>query len=335
MINQLVAFAVKFRAMVLIGVVGLLAFGIYEYRRMPVEAFPDISPIMVPVFAEAHGMAPEEVERLIAYPIESAMSGLPGVTEIKSTSAFGLAVIYVYFEDDVNIYFARQLVSERLAGAATQLPPMEVPPRLGPISTGLGQVFIYYLTLEKGAETHGKDPGTYLREINDWVVKFKLRTVPGVTDILSMGGYVLQFQIRVDPGALQKYGIGLEDIVTAVRENNRNAGGQFMVLGSEEHLVRGIGLLEDLEQIKDIPVKVVRGIPLRIEDVADVGYGNAIRRGVVTHNGQEELVYGIVLKLFGENSSNVIESLHQKVAAVQKSLPPACRFIRIMSSRNW
>jgi len=322
MINKLVEGALKVRAMIFLAVVGVLAFGIYEYQRMPVEAFPDISPIMVPVFAEAHGMAPEEVERLIAYPIESAMNGLPHVTEIKSTSAFGMAVIYVYFEDDVDIYFARQLVGERLRAAIPELPHMEEPPRLGPISTGLGQVFIYYLTLNKGVDTHGKDPGTYLREINDWVVKFQLRTVPGVTDILSMGGHVLQFQIRVDPRALQKYGIGLEDMVAAVRENNRNAGGQFLVLGSEEHLVRGIGLLKSLEEIQKIPIKVVQGVPVRIEDVARVGYGNGVRRGVVTHNGTEEVVSGIVLKLYGENSSKVIQDLYRKVEEVKNSLPP-------------
>ncbi len=322
MINKLVEGALKVRAMILLAVVGILVFGVYEYRRMPVEAFPDISPIMVPVFAEAHGMAPEEVERLIAYPIESAMNGLPHVTEIKSTSAFGMAVIYVYFEDDVDIYFARQLVGERLSTATSELPHMEEPPRLGPISTGLGQVFIYYLTLNKGVDTHGKDPVTYLREINDWVVKFQLRTVPGVTDILSMGGHVLQFQIRVDPRALQKYGIGLEAMVEAVRENNRNAGGQFLVLGSEEHLVRGIGLLKNLDEIRKIPIKVVQGVPVRIEDVARVGYGNGVRRGVVTHNGTEEVVSGIVLKLFGENSSKVIQDLYRKVEAVERSLPP-------------
>ena len=322
MINKLLEIVLKARAMVLLAVVGVLAFGIYEYRKMPVEAFPDISPVMVPVFAEAHGMAPEEVERLIAYPIESAMNGLPHVTRIKSTSAFGMAVIYVYFEDDVDIYFARQLVGERLSAASSELPHMEEPPKLGPISTGLGQIFIYYLTLKKGVDTHGKDPGTYLREINDWVVKFQLRTVAGVTDILSMGGHVLQFQIRVNPLALQKYGIGLEDIIAAVRENNRNAGGQFLVLGAEEHLVRGIGLLKNLDEIRKIPIKVVQGVPIRIEDVAGVQYGNAIRRGVVTHNGREEVVSGIVLKLFGENSSKVIEDLYGKVEEVKKSLPP-------------
>ncbi len=322
MINKLVEGALKARVLVILGVICTIGFGIYEYQRMPVEAFPDISPIMVPVFAEAHGMAPEEVERLIAYPIESAMNGLPHVTGIKSTSAFGMAVVYVYFEDDVDIYFARQLVGERLSAATAELPHMEEPPRLGPISTGLGQIFIYYLTLDEGVNTHGKDPLAYLREINDWVVKFQLRTVPGVTDILSMGGQVLQFQIQVNPHALRKYGIGLDDLITAVRENNRNAGGQFVVLGAEEHLVRGIGLLKNLDEIRAVPIKVVQGVPVSIGDVARVAYGNAIRRGVVTHNGREEVVSGIVLKLFGENSSRVIEDLYRKVKEVEKSLPP-------------
>ncbi len=321
MINRLVEAALKARILVLLGVIGIIGAGVYEYRRMPVEAFPDISPIMVPIFAEAHGMAPEEIERLIAYPIESAMNGLPDVVQIKSTSAFGMAVVYVYFKDDVDIYFARQLVSARLAGAAAELPEMEAPPVLGPISTGLGQIFIYYLTLADGADTGGMNPDTYLRTLNDWIVKFQLRTVPGVTDILSMGGHVLQYQIRVNPNALHQYGISLENLAEAVRANNRNAGGQFLVLGAEEHLVRGIGLLQNLDELGRIPIKVVDGIPITIRDVGEVGYGSAIRRGVVTHNGQEEVVSGIVLKLFGENSSRVIDRLYRKVAEVQGSLP--------------
>ncbi|MBW2599642.1 MAG: efflux RND transporter permease subunit, partial [Deltaproteobacteria bacterium] len=288
---------------------------------------PDISPIMVPVFAEADGMAPEEVERLITYPIETAMNGLHGVTQIKSTSAFGMAVIYIYFKDDVDIYFARQLVSERLTSTMARLPRMDEPPILGPISTGLGQIFIYYLTLDKDVDTGGKDPDTYLRELNDWIVKYQLQTVPGVTDILSIGGHVLQYQIRVNPYALHKYRLSLEDLITAVRQNNRNAGGQFLVLNSEELLVRGIGLLRGLEDIRNIPIRVAEGIPIRIKDVAEVGFGNEIRRGAVTRNGEQEVVSGIVLKLFGENSSEVIKQLYLKVWEVQTSLPDGVSLI--------
>jgi len=327
MINNLIEGALKAKGLVLVITAAVVAYGVYEYRHMPVDAFPDISPIMVPVFAEAHGMAPEEIERLITYPIESAMNGLPGVTQIKSTSAFGMAVIYVYFDDDVDIYFARQLVAERLASAVPELPEMEEPPILGPISTGLGQIFIYYLTMDESVDTGGKEPNTYLRELNDWVVKFQLQTVPGVTDILSIGGHVLQYQIRVDPDALLRYRLSLDDLVEAVRANNKNVGGQFLVLGSEESLVRGLGLLESLDDIREIPVRVENGVAIRLADVAEVVYGNEIRRGVVTRNGAEEVVSGMVLKLFGENTSDVIDRLYKKVESVQASLPTGISLI--------
>ena len=318
--DRIIDTSLRTHGLVVIAVLGVIGYGIFEYTRMPVDAFPDISPIMVPVFAEAHGMAPEEVERLITYPIESAMNGLPGVRQIKSTSAFGMAVIYVYFKDDVDIYFARQLVGERLNAAMPELPDMHEPPTLGPISTGLGQIFIYYLIATDQIDTEGKDVNTYLRELNDWVVKFQLQTVPGVTDILSIGGHVLQYQIRVKPYALRKYDLTLEELVEAVQANNDNAGGQFLVLGSEEHLVRGLGLLGDLEGIRSIPLKVVNGVAVRISDVAEVAYGREIRRGVVSLNGEGEVVSGMVLKLFGENTSEVIERLNAKVEELRESL---------------
>ena len=319
--SKIVDISLRYRFFVILGVIGITALGIYQYSQLPVDAFPDISPVMVPVFAEAHGMAPEEVERLITFPIESAMNGLPGIRQIKSTSAFGMAVIYIYFKDDVDIYFARQIVSERLNEALAQLPEMHEPPALGPISTGLGQIFIYYLTLDPDVNTSGKDPSTYLREVNDWVVKYQLQTVPGVTDILSIGGHVLQYQIRINPYSLNKYKVGLEEVIEAVRENNRNAGGQFMLLGSEEYLVRGIGLLQDLEDIRNIHVKVIEGVPIKIGDLAQVSYGKEIRRGVVSRNGSEEVVSGIVLQLYGQNTSKVIERLYDKIPEVQASLP--------------
>lgn len=300
---------------------GVLAFGVFSYQNLATDAFPDISPVMVPVFAEAHGMAPEEVERLITFPIESAMNGLPGVTLIKSTSAFGMAVVYVYFEDDVDIYFARQIVAERLASAAGELPELHEQPALGPISTGLGEVYMYYLEADSTVETGGKPLDTYLREINDWIIKYQLQTIRGVTDILSMGGHVLQYQITVDPYALNKFNLGLEDIVDAVNKNNRNAGGQFLVIGSEEYLVRGIGLVEGRDDLRNIQLKVVEGTPIRLGDVADVEFGREIRRGVVTHNGENDVVAGIVMKLYGTNTSEVIAELHKRIPEVQRSLP--------------
>ncbi|MDH3982514.1 MAG: efflux RND transporter permease subunit, partial [Kiritimatiellaceae bacterium] len=174
MIERIINGVLKNRGLVLVALFGVIGLGVMEYHRLDVEAFPDISPIMVPVFAEADGMAPEEVEQLVAYPIETAMNGLPNVTQVKSTSAFGMAVVYVYFTDDTDIYFARQLVSERLNSVIADLPALREPPALGPISTGLGQVFLYYMTLEEGADTRGMDKLTYLRDVNDWIVKRQL-----------------------------------------------------------------------------------------------------------------------------------------------------------------
>lgn len=334
--------SLKNRFLVILALVGIVGFGIYQYRQLPVDAFPDISPIMVPIFAEAHGMAPEEVERLVSYPIESAMNGLPQVTLIKSTSAFGLSVVYVYFEDSVDIYFARQVVSERLNEVRGALPPMDTPPSLGPISTGLGQIFIYYLAADPNVvDTGGKDTLTYLRELNDWQVKFQLQTVPGVTSILSMGGHVLQYQIRLDPVALARWQIGLDDIVEAVQANNENVGGQFLVLGREEYLVRGIGLIESLEDIRQIKIKTIDGVPIRLAQVAEIEFGKEVRRGVVSRNGKEEVVSGLVLKLFGENTSHVIERLYAKLPEVQKALPAGVRLIpyyeqaELVSQATW
>ncbi|MDF7822968.1 CusA/CzcA family heavy metal efflux RND transporter [Pontiellaceae bacterium B12227] len=327
MIEKIINLVLKNRGLVILALIGVVVLGVFEYRKLDVEAFPDISPVMVPVFAEPDGMAPEEVEQLITYPIETAMNGLPNVTLIKSTSAFGMAVVYVYFTDDTDIYFARQLVAERLAAAAADLPEMEEPPTLGPISTGLGQIFLYYLELEEGADTGGLDKLTYLRDVNDWVVKRQLQTIPGVTDILSAGGHVLQYQIRIDPYRLHQYNLSIEDVTTAVQANNRNVGGQYLQMNSEEHLVRGVGFLRDLDDIRGITLKTYDGTPVSIADVAEVKYGKALRRGVVTLNEGTEVVSGIVMKLFGANSSKVIEDLYAKVDQVRAGLPEGVKLV--------
>lgn len=328
MLNKTIEFSLRKSGLVFLLTIVLIFVGVQNYVEMPVDAFPDISPVMVPVFAEGHGMAPEEMERLITWPIESAMNGLPGVTHTKSTSAFGMAVIYVYFSDSTDIFFARQLVSERLAGAMSDLPKMEEPPKLGPISTGLGQVFIYYLTADpEKVNTEGKPIATWLRELNDWVVKYQLQTVKGVTAVLSMGGQVLQYQIKIDPNSMLRYKLTLSEVVEAVNNNNRNAGGQFVTLGSEEYLVRGIGLLDSIDSIKSIPIRTVNGIPVLVQDVAQVAFGEEIRRGAVTRNGTQEVVSGIVMKLYGENTSTVIKRLHARLQQVKESLPEGVELV--------
>jgi len=327
MIEKIINAVLKNRSLVLLALIGVVVLGMAEYRKLDVEAFPDISPVMVPVFSEAAGMAPEEVEQLISYPIETAMNGLPNVTLIKSTSAFGMSVVYVYFTDDTDIYFARQLVSERLIAVAVDLPELLEPPVLGPISTGLGQIFLYYLDLEEGADTGGLDQLTYLRDVNDWIVKRQLQTVPGVTDILSAGGHVLQYQIRLDPYLMHQYGLAVEDVVTAVQANNRNVGGQYLQVNSEEHLLRGVGFLRSLDDIRGITLKTFDGTPVSILDVAEVDYGHAPRRGVVALGSGEEVVSGMVMKLYGANASQVISALYEKVDAVQAGLPDGVRLV--------
>lgn len=323
--NTLFIISLRNRLLIVLSMIAVLVFGAYHYKNLPTDAFPDISPVMVPIFAEVHGMAPEEVERLITFPIESAMNGLPGVKQVKSTSAFGMAVIYVYFNDNVNMYFARQIVSERLSSA--ELPELEERPSLGPISSGLGEVFMYYLTAGSKINTGGKDTLSYLREVNDWIVKYQLQSVQGVTEILSMGGYVLQYQVKVNPDALTKYGVALDEVVSAITSNNRNTGGQFIVTGAEEYLVRGVGLYNRLSDLKQTQIKTIKGIPVRIGDVADVVYGKETRRGVVTINGTDEVVAGIVMKLYGTNTSKVIEKLNNKIPELERSLPPGVKLV--------
>ncbi|MFH1727854.1 MAG: CusA/CzcA family heavy metal efflux RND transporter [Pseudomonadota bacterium] len=327
MIEKLMIISLKNRLLIVLLVFLIIAFGLYQYNKLPVDAFPDISPVMVPVFAEAHGMAPEEIERFITYPIESAMNGLPSVTKIKSTSAFGMAVIYIYFEDSVDIYFARQIVAQRLVSATADLPEMHEPPVLGPISSGLGQIFMYYLVGEDNLDCGGKEKNTYLREINDWIVKIKLQSIKGVTDILSIGGHVLQYQIKLNPYSMAKYDISLNELIESVRNNNKNAGGQFLVINSEEYLLRGIGLLTKKEDIQNIPIKNIKQVPITIKDIARVEYGNEIRRGVVTRNGEEEVVSGMVLQLYNENTSEVIKNLYEKISEIQSSLPKGVKLI--------
>lgn len=318
----------KSRYLVLTALAGILIYGYWAYKDIPRDAFPDISPVMVPVFCEADGLAAQEVEEMISQPVETAMSGLPGVTLVKSTSAFGLSAVYVYFKDDVDIYFARQLIAERLSSIMDQLPAGVPKPELGPISTGLGQIFIYYLEADPSkVDTQGKELDAWLRELNDFVVKRQLQTVPGVTAILSMGGNVLQYQVRLNADAMRRFDVSFQEVVEKIQENNRNVGGQYLEIGAEEYLVRGVGRLNTLGDIAGITIRESDGSPLKLGQIAEVKYGNDIRRGVVTLNGEREVVSGIVLKLYGENTSKVISALHKKLEDVKQGLPAGVKIV--------
>lgn len=297
-------------ALVLIG-------GIITFRSMPVDAFPDVTPTLVQVFTETEGLAPEEVERYVTFPIEASMNGLPRLREVRSTSNFGLSVVNIYFEDGADIYWARQLVGERLQQAREEIPQGFGDPGMGPITTGLGQILFYFL--ETDDETLD---GIQLRTLQDWQIKLNLQTVRGVTEVLSLGGFEQQYQINVRPEALLRYGLAIEEIVTAVENNNANAGAQFLVENGEQYTVRAVGLAQGIHDLSEIIVKVEDGVPVRVSDIASIELGGAPRQGMATMNGQGEVVAGLVLKLLGANTNEVIASVHERLERINESLPP-------------
>ena len=325
MIDRIIEFSLKNRLLIILLAIGVLGGGAFALTRLPIDAFPDVSPTLVQVVTEAPGLAPEEVEKLITYPVEVAMNGMPGVEQVKSISAFGISQVSVYFKDDVDIYFARQLTLEKLQDAREQIPPGLGEPKLGPITTGLGQVYQYVLERNgKGAVGVGdsaESARTELRTLQDWIVKYNLRTVPGVTEVLSFGGDVKEYQIRVDPRALLQYDVTLSDVQRALGANNRNVGGGYITRGPEEYLIRGIGLAESLNDLGNVIVANRAGTPVFVRNVAQVTLGPAVRRGAVTMNGKGEAVTGIVLKRIYENTSKVIQSVKGKVAEINRALP--------------
>jgi len=316
MTNRLIDFALRQRLIVCVAAVVVFIAGVWSYLRLPVDAYPDISPVLVQVFTETEGLAPEEVEQLVTFPIEVAMNGLPGLELIRSVSNFGLSVVNVYFEESTDIYFARQLVNERLQEARDQIPPGLGEPGMGPISSGLGQILFYYLDADS-ARYSLED----LRTIQDWIVKRNLQTVRGVTEVLSIGGHVRQYQIVVDPRSLRQYGVSLHEVLEAVETNNVNVGASYLEIAREEYLVRSVGLAETLEDIENITVVARAGTPIRVADVAEVTLGPEIRRGLVTRNGEGEVVVGFVLKLLGTNTSTVIESVTERLETIRGALP--------------
>lgn len=320
MIQRIVDWALGQRLLVLVASAGLLGGGYVAMRGLPVDAFPDVSPVLVQVMTESPGLAPQEVEALVTYPIEVAMNGLPGVTRIQSISAFGFSQVNVYFRDNVDIYFARQLVFERVQSAREAIPPGLGEPALGAITTGLGQVYQYLVT---GAGVSADS----LRTLQDWIVKFRLRTVAGVTDVLSFGGQVKQFQVRLDPGKLIQYGITLPQLVEALERNNSNAGGSYIVVGAEEYVVRGLGLVRTLQDVGNVIVAERETAPVYVRNLGAVAFGSEIRRGAVTVNGEGERVAGIVLKRIYENTSAVIDGVRNEVANINRSLPPGVRVV--------
>jgi len=322
MIDRFIRGALSSRLMVVVLAVLLMAAGWASYRRLPVDAFPDVSPNLVQVFTLTEGLAPEEIEKYVTFPVEVAMNGLPGIEEIRSVSNFGLSVVNLYFEDDIDIYFARQVVGERLQEAREQIPEGFGHPAMGPISTGMGQILFYYLE-----DTTGRYTLEELRTIQDWLVKLHLQTVPGVTEVLGIGGWEKQFHVVVDPAALLRYDVSLAAVLDSIRANNLNVGAQFLERNAEELIVRSVGLATGIPDLNRIVVKTVDGTPVFLSDLADIRVGGAIRRGLQTRNGAEEVVAGQVIKLFGTNSSTVISAVEEKLEEVNDVLPEGVRLV--------
>ncbi len=316
MINQIINLSLRSRLLMLVLALLVVATGYRSYQNLPVDAFPDVSPNLVQVFTITEGLAPEEIEMYVTYPVEAAMTGLPSIEKIRSVSNFGLSVVNIYFKDEVDIYFARQLVGERLQEARDQIPASFGEPSMGPISTGMGLILFYYLNDETGNYSLED-----LRTMQDWIVKFNLQTVKGVTEVLGIGGFEKQFHVIIKPDALLRYQLSLNTILERIQANNLNVGAQYLEKNNEQFIIRSVGLATGIEDLNNIVIKTVDGRAVYLREVAEIKIGGAIRRGLQTHNGKGEVVAGMAIKLYGMNASTVIERVESKIKEINKTLP--------------
>jgi len=316
MIDRLIGASLRNRSLVVVGVFILAGLGIWSFVGLPIDAFPDVTNIQVEVLSSAPGMSPLEVEKFVTHPVEMAMRGLPRLTQLRSVSRFGLSVITAVFEDGTDIYFARQNVHERLSEARETVPPgAEI--TMGPVSTAMGEIYQY--TLEgpiPAVEAELVQYLTDLRTIQDWTLAPLLKSVPGVNEINSFGGYIRQFQVTADPDRLLKYDLSLDDLAEALRKNNLNVGGNILQQGSVQYLVRGIGLLQSAEDIGNVVLKSEGGTPVFVRDVAEARPGQAVRQGAAVKDGIGEAVGGVIMMLRGANGREVVSMVEKRVAEI-------------------
>ena len=321
MFEKIIRFAIDQRWLVLIAVFAMAALGIYNYQNLPIDAVPDITNVQVQINTEAPGYSPLEAEQRITFPIENVLAGLPHLQQTRSLSRYGLSQVTVIFDDGTDIYFARQLVGERIQQAKNNL-PADIVPSLGPISTGLGE--IYSWTVEAEEDALKADGSVYtptdLREIQDWIIKPQLRNVPGVTEINTIGGYVKEFHVTPYPERLVAQGLTLADLVAALENNNGNVGAGYIEKNGEQYLIRAPGQVANLEDIGNIVIAAPQGVPVRVADVADVLLGQELRTGAATENGRE-VVLGTVFMLIGENSRRVSQAVDQQLQEINRFLP--------------
>jgi cobalt-zinc-cadmium resistance protein CzcA len=317
-LDRIIEGALRRRALVLVGVALLIALGVWSVLRIPIDAFPDVTNIQVEVLSTVPGMSPPEVERFVTYPVETAMRGLPRLDQVRSVSKAGLSVVTVVFEDGVDIYFARQLVLERLIEARERVPQgTEIV--MGPVSTAMGEVYQYTLAGERPA---GTDEMTYLTEVRtaqDWVLAPLLKSIPGVSEINSFGGAIKQYHVVVDPDRLHAYDLTLANVGEALRRNNLNVGGNILEHGEQQYLVRGVGLLQTVGDIGAVALKTEAGTPVLVRDVAEVSAGQAVRQGGAVKDGKGEVVGGVVMMLRGANGRDVVRAVERRVGEINGS----------------
>ncbi|MEN9571856.1 MAG: hypothetical protein RL172_3087, partial [Bacteroidota bacterium] len=322
MLNKIIEFSIRNKLIIALFIVGLVGYGIYQTTRLPIDAVPDITNNQVQVITVAPSYGATDIERLVTFPIEQANSNINGLLEIRSFSRFGLSLVTIVFNDETDIYWARQQVAERLQQVQAIIPKDIGTPQMGPISTGLGEIYQYVVKAKKGYEN--QYTATELRTIQDWIVRRQLLGVKGVAEVSSFGGKLKQYEIAVNPAKLQSYGISINDVFTALQNNNQNTGGAYIEKGPTVLFIRSEGLIGTIEDIENIAIKpTASGAPLFIRDVATINTGYAVRYGALCYNDEGEVAGAVVMMLKGENSSKVIQRIKERIAQIQKTLPAA------------
>src|SRR5215469_520250 len=306
--------ALENRLLTIIFVLVLVGLGVRAMTLLPIDAVPDVTPNVVQVVTDAPGLGPAEVEKFITFPVEIAMRGMPGITEIRSQSRFGLSSVWIYFEEKYDIYFARRLVMERLPAARDLIPKGYGSPEMTPVSTSLGEIYQFQVVDPKRSLMD-------LRSILDWQIAPRLKAVPGVVEVNSFGGELKTFEVQLEPDQLVKYGIGLDDLFRALERNNASTGGGYIVRNGEQEVIRGTGLVSNLNDVANVVVGNHNGVPIYVRNLGKVAFAPRIRQGAVTHDGKGEAVVGLVMMLIGENSRVVVDKVKEKIAEIAPTLP--------------
>lgn len=319
MLYKIIQFSIKHKLLIGLFTLGIVVWGIWSAGKLPVDAVPDITNNQVQIITLTPTLAAQETEQLVTYPIEQSLANLPDLEEMRSISRFGLSVITVVFQDDVDIYFARQLINEKLKEAEEKIPKGIGTPELAPVSTGLGEIYQYVIHPKKGAEN--KYSAMELRTMQDWIVARQLYGTPGVAEVNSFGGLLKQYEVAVNPARLKAMNVTIAEIFTALEKNNENTGGAYIDKKPNAYFIRGIGLISSIDDIRSIVIKTVNGIPVLVRDVANVQLGHAVRYGSITYNGEKEVVGGIVMMLKGANSAAVVNRVKAKMETIKNALP--------------